>query len=368
MKGIFKHILRILSSRIALNIYLWVALIYLVLDMNYNNEQVYTYGIIYSPWYYWFILVGCLLQMALVYVNTLFLAPRFLARKRYGWYFLYIFLLTVTVSIIYTFGVKIAGRHFDVEHVQQMGFVSAPVSDKWTFAAIIDDTTTYFIGNILWVLVFTMAWYTRDYYRQQRLADEARREQVETELNFLKSQVNPHFLFNTLNNVYGLALKKADNTPDVVLKLSSILRYMLYESNTDTVDFDKEKEVMQAYIELELLRITDTSGLHFDIRADRNYKLPPLLWLPVLENVFKHGTRFITDKLFVDFRLAIVNNVLTIHAENTSKPVTDKADTAGGIGLVNLSKRLSILYPGRHTISQQQNDDRYAIDVKIELS
>jgi sensor histidine kinase YesM len=306
--------------------------------------------------------------MILVYVNTLFLAPRFLAHKRYGWYFLYITLLTIVVSVVYTFMVKIAGRYFDVDHIQQMSYVSSPVSNKWTLSAIIDDTTTYFIGNILWVLVFTMAWYTRDYYRQQRAAEEARRKQVETELHFLKSQVNPHFLFNTLNNVYGLALKKSDNTPDVVLKLSSILRYMLYESNTDTVDFDKEKEVMQAYIELELLRITDTSGLHFDIRADRNYKLPPLLWLPVLENVFKHGTRFITDKLFVDFRLAIVNNVLTIHAENTSKPVTDKADTAGGIGLVNLSKRLSILYPGRHTISQQQNGDRYAIDVTIELS
>jgi LytS/YehU family sensor histidine kinase len=88
----------------------------------------------------------------------------------------------------------------------------------------------------------------------------------------------------------------------------------------------------------------------------------------VLENVFKHGTRFITDKLFVDFRLAIVNNVFTIHAENTYKPMTDKIDTTGGIGLVNLSKRLSILYPGRHTISQQQNGDRYAIDVTIELS
>ena len=190
MKGVLKHTLRILSSRIALNIYLWIALIYLVLNMNYNKEQAYKYGIIYSPWYYWFILVGCLLQMALVYVNTLFLAPHFLARKRYGHYFFYIFLLTVTVSVIYTFGVKIAGQHFDVEHVQQMGFVSAPVSDKWTFAAIIDDTTTYFVGNILWVLVFTMAWYTRDYYRQQRMAEEARREQVEMELNFLKRRTS----------------------------------------------------------------------------------------------------------------------------------------------------------------------------------
>jgi hypothetical protein len=370
MRSILIKISRALRSRLARNLYLWCLLLFIVLNLNYNNEQQDHYGIIQSPLYYWFIFIGMALQMAMTYGNNLVLAPRYLRHKKYGWYILYAFTMVFAVSLVYTFGVKICARYFDVDHVQQMGFVSSPVSKDWSFSSTLDDMSTYFMGNMLWVFIFTMAWYTNEYGRQQKIIDAAKRPQVATELHFLKNQVSPHFLFNTLNNLYGLALKKNDNAPDAILKLSSILRYLLYESNSPLVSFGKEKEIMQAYIELELLRITHTEGLHFHISADKDYSIPPLLWLPVLENFFKHGTRMIEDHYMADFSFTVENNTIHIISSNSHKKATpvNGNGKAGGIGLENLQKRLALLYPGQHSITQQKEDTTYSIQVQIALA
>ena len=205
-----------------------------------------------------------------------------------------------------------------------------------------------------------------DYSRQQKVLEAAQRKQVETELHFLKSQVNPHFLFNTLNNLYGLSLKKADTTPDAILRLSSILRYMLYESDAERVSFEKEKEIMQAYINLELLRLPANDDFRFVIESDREYMVPPLLWLPVLENVFKHATRVITDKYFIAYSATIKDGVLTIHTRNNYKPNGNSA-TEGGIGLSNLRKRLELLYPARHSIAAMPDGDAFVVELKVNL-
>lgn len=370
MSSTLQKILKALRSRVARNIYLWALMLYLVLNMNINNERELHYGIIQSPWYAPFIIIGTLLQAILLYTNNLVLAPRFLSRKKYGLYFLLAGLLVTVISVAYTIGVKLAGYYFDVNHVQQIGFVSAPVTKGWSVGDILDDTATYLAGNIMWVLIFTMAWYMNDYYKQQQLAEEARKKQTETELNFLKSQINPHFLFNTLNNLYGLALKKADNAPDAILKLSSILRYLLYESNIDKVSYEKEKEVIYAYIELELLRLSDDNKLRFLVTADRDYSIPPLLWLPVLENLFKHGTRYISDNIEGSFNFAIANNELTIICTNKYKGASKvaTADKVGGIGLTNLRKRLELLYPCKHHINETKTEDTYTISINISLA
>src|SRR6185437_14342472 len=166
-----------------------------------------------------------------------------------------------------------------------------------------------FMDALLWIVTlalilfqFTMAWYMTDHAKQQKAIEAAKKKQVEAELNFLKSQINPHFLFNTLNNLYALAIKHSDKTPDTILKLSAILRYLLYESNVENISFEKEKEIMQAYIALELLRLSNSNNFTFSISSDNKCNIPPLLWVPVLENVFKHGTRIISDNNFVDYR------------------------------------------------------------------
>ena len=366
--SVFKKILLALGSRVARNIYLWAILLWFTHETNLGNERGYHHGIIRSSWYWWVILSGLVLQMVLVYVNNLLLIPRLLVRKKRWLYIISVCSLILVVSIIYTVGLKIANQHIDISHVQQLGMVSGPVTNKWTFLAIADELQTYVVGNMLWVLVLSMAWYMNDYARQRRIAEQALSRQTATELSFLKSQLNPHFLFNTLNNVYALALKQAADAPDAILRLSSILRYLLYESNTPLVSFEKEQEIMLAYIDLELLRIKDRQHMNFSITADRAYLIPPLLWLPILENVFKHGTRIINGEIFAGYHFHIVNEVLSIKASNYYRPVPEEGCAETGIGLANLRKRLELLYPGRYTFTTSRKDNTFTIEVIVKLA
>lgn len=361
-----KQILNALKGRFARNVYVWAFLVWMVFNINANNEKAHHYGAISSSWYVPLVVVGFIIQMVLVYINNLVLIPRFLSKKKYLLYFATVFIDLAIVSFLYIVWVKTASGHFDISNVQQAAFVTSPMSDDWSATALIDGTISFMFSNVFWLLVFTMAWYMNNFYRQQKIAEDAEKKQTETELNFLKSQMNPHFLFNTLNNLYGLALKKADNAPDAILKLSSIMRYVLYESNTDKVAYAKEKELMQAYIELELLRLTDTSGLSFTISADRdNYLIPPLLWMPILENMFKHGTRMTDDNLQGAFTFVIENNELTIGCVN--RFTESSGNTQGGIGLANLRKRLELLYRDRYTVKEHKENGKYSIELKIQL-
>jgi len=135
------------------------------------------------------------------------------------------------------------------------------------------------------------------------------------------------------------------------------------------VSFAREKEIMQAYIDLELLRLSETGNMQFTIQADDAYNIPPLLWLPVLENIFKHGTRIIMDNHFVDYRFIIEKGILTIYSKNNNK-VTNairQEPKSGGIGIENLQKRLMILYKDRHNIDIAANSEYYTTNVQIKL-
>lgn len=359
-----------LRSRIARNIYLWVLILWNVLTLNYGNEQAYHYHIIQSPWYPRVIIAGTLCEMALLYINNLWLVPRYLPKKKYWQYVMVAMGLIIVVTLIYVLAIKTANGYVNIDNIQHVGLVSTPVSADWSVMGILDDMPMYLLGNMLWVFIFTMAWYMNDYYHQQKIFLAAEKKRVETELNFLKSQINPHFLFNTLNNVYGLSLKKADNAPDVILKLSSILRYLLYDSNAPYMSFEKEKEVMQAYIDIELLRLPENKNFNFYIVSDGDYSIPPLLWLPVLENIFKHGTRFITDNYFIDYRFILEQQKLTVYGRNNYKAVQNgnANGKVGGIGLENLRKRLELLYPQKHTIETTKDDTAFTIQVQIDLA
>lgn len=361
-----------LRSRVARNIYLWIFIFWNVLTINHNNEQLFHYHIIQSPWYPRVMLAGAICEATLLYANNLWLVPRFLAQKKYLKYFLLAFLLIVIVTAIYVAFLKSTNRYINIDNIQHVGLVSSLISNDWSVAGFVDDMFSYLLGNILWVLIFTMAWYMNDYSRQQKMFITSEKKRVETELNFLKSQINPHFLFNTLNNVYGLALKKADNAPDVILKLSSILRYLLYDSNVTLASFEKEKEVMQSYIDIELLRLPENKNFNFYIVSDGNYNIPPLLWLPVLENIFKHGTRYITDNYFIDYRFILEQQRLTVYGRNNYKAAVNGNGNgngkAGGIGLENMRKRLELLYPQKHKIETVKDDTAFTIQVQIDLA
>ncbi|RYD57402.1 MAG: hypothetical protein EOP56_08835 [Sphingobacteriales bacterium] len=357
-----------LRSRVARNIYMWALILWNVLTINSGNQEAFHYNVIQSPWYPWIMVAGVVCSAVLLYANNLYLVPRFLARRKYLAYIALVLPLTVLVTLAYVLFLKLANEDINIDHLQHVGLVSSPVSNVWTLPEIIADMNMYLSGYMLWVFIFTMAWYMNDYYRQQKLFAATEKKRVEAELNFLKSQINPHFLFNTLNNLYGLTLKKADNAPDVILKLSSILRYLLYDSNIPQVSFEKEKEVMQAYIDIELLRLPENKNFHFYIVSDGDYNVPPLLWLPVLENIFKHGTRYITDSYFIDYRFTLEQQKLTVYGRNNYKAINGNGNgKVGGIGLENLRKRLQLLYPEKHKIETVKDDTAYTIQVQIDL-
>ena len=364
MKEIKDKIFKILWSRIGRNVIFWVAFTWFWL----HDERIPTD---YAPqWYILFRVIMFSLIIFLSYFNNLFLVPKFLAKGKYWWYLLTAAAFSFIIAFCLALSFNIMIHQFPKMQIWQVSFLTNNIPVSYSFSDMMSGAFGYFFILLFWICVFNMAWYMNDYARQQRVTEEAKKKQVESELTFLKGQINPHFLFNNMNNLYGLALQKSENTPGAILKLSSILRYLLYESDIEKVSFEKEKEVMNSYIDLELLRLSDVDNLHFTILSDRSYEIPPLLWMPVLENVFKYATRVITDNYLIEFRFEIRNNELTIYSKNNYK--TNESESGlgknGGIGLQNLKKRLALLYPGEHSIETSQDGQYYITEVKINLA
>jgi len=362
--NIIHRIFKALKSRLVRNIFFWILMIVLLVS-NLGND--FHYPVI---WYYLFIGINLSFLLTLSYVHNLLVIPRLLIRRQRLRYVLITLLFAFCVALLYTVALKLIIRYFPLIQIYQISIISVPVSNSWHGAAFFEDVISYFAAFVIWIFLFAMAWYMNNYSRQERTIEKIQKKQVETELDFLKSQINPHFLFNNLNNMYALAIKKSDKTPDAILKLSSLLRYLLYESNRELIAFEKEREVIQAYIDLELLRFADVQqSIHFSVEADREYMVPPLLWLPVLENVFKHGVRIISDRILVDFSFSIRDNEVRIYSRNFYKKNITREEKSqhGGIGLTNLRKRLELLYPDRHRYQVSRDGDYYIVDISVWL-
>jgi len=347
----------ILGGRVARNVYFWALLIYTRFEFKYTWVMAGFTAVIFG----WL--------MVLFYVNNLLLIPKYLSRRKYNRYFLWYTALTAAVTLGYLATIKIM-----IAWYPQYGpYAISPVvlgneTGVMTVEAFLAEGWPYFITLFITGCIFAMSWYVMDHQRQQKLVEEARKQHLEMELAFLKNQINPHFLFNSLNNLYALTIKKSDAAPEVVSRISTILRYLLYESDTRVVSFSKEKQIMQAYTDLVLLGMTNTENMKFSVSADRNYLLPPLLWLPVLENVFKHGTRFISPSYHIDYSFSIENGILRICSCNTFKPEqSETGKQAGGIGLKNLTQRLNLLFNGNYDMQIKTEDNRYMVDIRINI-
>jgi two-component system, LytTR family, sensor kinase len=366
MKNFLPLVYKVLGSRIARNfyfwfIYQWAAFAYLHIDMHYPMRVYITFRVI-----------NLCIMLALVYCNNLILIPRLLVRGKVFLYFTIAFILTLATSVLYNIDLKIIQQHFPDIKVFEISSIEGCVTQDWTLKGVLVASYPFFTVLALLVFCFSMAWYMNDYTAQRRIAIQAQKKQAEAELNFLKSQINPHFLFNTMNNLYSMTVNTPGPASETILKLSSILRYMLYETDAEKVSFSREKEIMEAYIELELIRLKNINNLQLTIHADRDYDIPPLLWAPVLENAFKYGTDYIADQFEIKFRFTIINNELSIYSDNKFK--TQAMDTGSensgskGIGLENLKKRLALIYPGKHLVQTRKDKNHFFIDIRIDLS
>ncbi len=211
----------------------------------------------------------------------------------------------------------------------------------------------------------------RDWDKKDRLASRLQAEKRGAELQFLRAQIHPHFLFNTLNNLYGLALKGSPHTPDSILKLSGLLDFILYECNAERIPLRKELDLIGHYIELERLRFGDRLALSFHTPGTPDDLLvAPLLLLPFVENAFKHGAaNSESDVVFVKIDLYTEGRTLHFQVENSksSRPRAGKDDDHKGIGLRNVEKRLELLYPGGFELHKTDGADVYLIALKLRL-
>lgn len=210
-----------------------------------------------------------------------------------------------------------------------------------------------------------------DWLRQQRENRELENQTLQSELKFLKSQINPHFLFNTLNSLYALTLKKSDLAPEIVLKLSEMMRYMLYECNEKDVALDKEIKYMQNYIELEKLRHGDKLEIEFDITGKTEHnRIAPLLLIPFLENAFKHGVKNANNPGYVQLYIDVNDKNLSMKIQNSRSvsipKITEKR--SGGIGLINVKRRMDILYPENHKLEIVETPNTYVVNLDLNLN
>ena len=208
----------------------------------------------------------------------------------------------------------------------------------------------------------------KDWYVDQQIQKRLTSEKVAAELKFLKAQINPHFLFNTLNNLYGLTLKNSSRAPEVVMRLSQLMHYMTYDSNQDRVPLEKEIEHLRNYIELERLRYGDKLKLTFALSGDLQGRyIAPLLILPFVENAFKHGASELTDEAWMNLKLMVSENNMTFEIANNKQPFAIKKRNDVGIGMKNVLKRLDLIYPSQYDLQIQEEDTVFRIWLAINV-
>lgn len=231
----------------------------------------------------------------------------------------------------------------------------------------IDDVNRYFqqekeIKIILtfpfFVLVLT--WF----YQQWKWLKTVESKKTKAELSLLKSQINPHFFFNTLNNLYGLILEKSDDAPNVVLKLSDIMRYTIYMGKEDLVSLKDEIKYLKNYIELHKIRYQKRVDIVFNHSQDMNCQIAPLLFIIPLENAFKHGVESLTEDAYIHINIKIDTDVIYFDIENNFE--ARESNENEGIGIDNLKQRLKLLYPNKHKMQIEVNDFIYKLTLKIE--
>jgi len=202
------------------------------------------------------------------------------------------------------------------------------------------------------------------WFETQKLKSELLVEKQSSELALLRSQINPHFLFNTLNNIYSLVYKKSEDAPEAVMKMSAIMRYMLYDATTDSVLLEKEIEYLKSFIELEKLRIRHKDFVELNITGNvEGRTIAPMLLIPFVENAFKHGSKTVTNP-GIRIYLTILPQEIRFGVHNhLRKNNTAPKDQTGGVGLNNIRRRLNLLYPGKHMLEITTNENSFNVQL-----
>jgi LytS/YehU family sensor histidine kinase len=280
-----------------------------------------------------------------VYINLYFLIPRYLFLKKYLHYGISVSILILSTSLLITIWMS----KFD-----QIDWVSRFI---------------VLVINVLFSLLMTSAGkFLFEYLQKMIKLKEIENKQLQSELNILKSQVNPHFLFNTLNNLYGLITQNENQkAAEITLKLAELTRYLLESSKTEKISIKRELQFIEDYLCLEKIRFRNNTEIKLDISGiNKEVFVAPLLFIPLVENAFKHGLQTVTEKSFAHFSLAIQGDDLFFEARNSIGKKIQNHSTSG-TGITNLKKRLQLIYPEKHQLDIENTANFYKVTLHLEL-
>jgi two-component system LytT family sensor kinase len=348
---------------IILHILAWLTLVILpqlIINRFWGNNN-------YIAWEFYF---NALVYGLIFYINYLWLVPRFFLTGRQPLYFL----LALLVIVILYFFVSYINSHYihDPAREKAMTDVFDKLREKRPMRRPPFRQMQVYFFTLLSILVtgFSLGLKVLERHSAaEKKQKELEKEKLNSELAFLKNQVSPHFFFNTLNNIYSLIEISKDDAQEAVLKLSKLMRYLLYESEQGKTLLSHEVDFMKNYIDLMKLRLSNKVELNIVFPENMaEHHIPPLLFVPFIENAFKHGISY-REKSFVHIALKSEINKITFQCSNslTSKAEKTHSENHSGIGLENVKKRLNLLFPGSHSLKIDTSGQTFDVLLEIEL-
>ena len=344
-QGIIDKIYYFLTKREVYHSLFWLTLLSLQLSNSYNRHNL-TFTFINE-------LISLAFYMVMVYINLRVLIPKYLAR------FVFIYFISIVSLALIVTPVKV--------FVLYLRYGDLPTAQ----ADLVDRQLFLYVGSFMVIIVSTVLKMLTDWWRYQQEKQEIVTQSIQSELRFLRTQINPHFLFNTLNNIYALTLKKNDKAPETVLKLAEIMRYMLYDCNEKQVFLSKEITYLQNYLDLERIRLSQKVKIDFEVEGEvSDQKIVPLLFIVFLENSFKHGANaHLGTPGYIKIQLRVRGKNLTFDVSNSKPEYRPRESHAkeGGIGLVNVRQRLRLHYPNTHSLRIYDNPNDYLVHLELKL-
>ena len=329
--------------------YLWRDAYYVIGYTNFEDGSIYVN-----------LIFGVIFNAILFYGIALWLIPKYLANHRYYYFALLTLLFFIVVSSIEYLQEQLVVKYYDLD------------SDIHRLVnAVKKIKNSLLTTNLSIVLLAFLYRFSRDWVRLKMNNRALVKENYFSKLNFLRSQVNPHFLFNTLNNLYGIALKEnAEITAEKIDRLSGMMRYMIYESNESTVFLKDEIKYIKDFLEIQQLRFSKEDPIQHTFKITGKteaIKIPPMLLIPFIENAYKHGLDF-THASFVHVQIKIGEGFLNMNVRNsTMNVIKNQRKDEKGIGLNNVKKRLKLLYPGVETLKIWEENNTFTIELNIPL-
>lgn len=293
-------------------------------------------------------------HIVLSYAHYFFILPPLLREKRM---IPYLGKLLPTIAVVMFFQVlaenQVLSQFTQSDYYETFGWVRF-VSTLW-------DQLSF--------MIFTgMIKFAADWFELENKKKQLENQKLTAELNYLKAQINPHFLFNTLHNLNYLALSKNDQASEVIVKLSNIMRYMIYEAGKERVPLQEELDYIADYLDLEKIRLNQQVNLTMDTQAvDKKLPIAPMLLIPFVENAFKHGVRDRAES-WVKIMLSSHGNLLNLVVENSVIEKSNREGVDSGFGLRNIQQRLELGYEGKYELSIEPGEDRFRVALKLDLS